>query len=152
MESDAGNYTCYLVSDNTKRASVLLKVIGKLICIYLCTALYYCLTVDPYFIYGNSPLYESKTVLRYHDVFLNCSVNPPDRKISWEFNHSRLDIRDMNKYAKNNTGLTIYNVTDDDQGVYVCLVGNVSPLEAFISLNIIGKLLPKNITAFILLM
>ena len=105
--------------------------------------MYHYLTVDPYFIYGNSPLYENKTVLRYHDVFLNCSVNPSDRNILWEFkpNRSLLDTRDINKYSKNNTGLTIYSVTDDDQGVYACVVGNINPIKAFVSLNVVGKLL-----------
>ena len=31
--------------------------------------------------------------------------------------------------------------TDDDQGVFACVVGNINPIEAFVSLNVIGELL-----------
>ena len=139
MESDAGNYTCCLTSNCTKKASAMLKVIGKLI--HIICALHYvfhCLTVDPVFVYGSSPLYENKTALCYHNIFLNCSVNPTNRNTMWEFrpNHVPLYTRDTNKYAQNSSGLTIYNVTNDDQGLYVCVVSNANPLEAFISLNV----------------
>ena len=36
---------------------------------------------------------------------------------------------------KNSIRLTIYNVTDNDQGVYACVVGNINPIEAFVSLK-----------------
>lgn len=87
-------------------------------------------------------MYENKTALRYHDIFLNCSINP-DSIIStlWEYgpNRSLLYTRNKNKYTRNHTGLTIHNVTKDDEGQYVCLVGNVNPLEAFILLTVSCK-------------
>ena len=119
----------------------MLRVIGELIHIYLCTALFHCSTVDPYFKYGSSPLYENKTALRYHDIFLNCSVYPTNTDTVWEFgpNHIPLDTSTGDKYAENSSGLTIYNVTNDDEGYYVCVVGNANPLEAFISLTVTCK-------------
>ena len=106
-ESDAGNYTCHLASDSTKSAYVVLRVIGELIHIYLCTALFYCSTVYPYFKYGSSPLYENKTALRYHDRFLNCSVYPDNTNAVWGFgpNHIPLDTSTGDKYAKYISGL-----------------------------------------------
>lgn len=111
-------------------------------CSYI--SLLYCFTVDPVLIYGSSPLYENKTALCHHDIFLNCSVNPANANIGWEFrpNHVPLYTRNTNKYAQNSSGLTIYDVTDDDQGLYVCVVGNINPLEAFISLNVNCKSYP----------
>ena len=138
-ESDAGLYTCSLANDSTKNASVLFKVIGKLhLYVYW---IIYCLTVDPYFIYGGSRLSENKTALRYHDIFLNCSVYPASMNVAWEFgsNHFLLNTNNENKYTQNSSGLTIYNVTSDDAGLYVCVVGNVNPLEAFISLTVTCK-------------
>ena len=138
-ELDAGFYTCSLANDNTKNASVLFRVIGKLhLYVYW---IILCLTVDPYFIYGSSQLFENKTALHYHDIFLNCSVYPASTKVAWEFglNHILLNINNKNKYAKNSSGLTIYNVTSDDAGLYVCVVGNVNPLEASISLTVTCK-------------
>jgi len=44
------------------------------------------------------------------------------------------------KYIQNCTGLTIYNVTEDDQGNYICLVGNTEPLNATISLSVMCKI------------
>ena len=100
-----------------------------------------CLAVDPYFIYGSSPLHENKTTLRYHNIFLNCSVYPANINVVWEFgpNHDLLDTTIENKYSKNSSGLTIYNVTNEDEGQYVCVVGNVNPLEALISLTVTCK-------------
>ena len=59
----------------------------------------------------------------------------------WEFgpNYALLDTTTENKYLKNSSGLTIYNVTNEDEGQYVCVVGNVNPLEAFISLTVTCK-------------
>ena len=39
----------------------------------------------------------------------------------------------------NSSGMTIYNVTSDDEGHYVCIIGTINPLEAFISLNVTCK-------------
>ena len=138
-QSDAGLYTCSLANDSTKNASVLFKVIGKPhLYVYWIT---YCITVDPYFIYGSPQLPENKTALHYHDIFLNCSVYPASTNVAWEFGPNRflLNTNNGNKYAQNSSGLTIYNVTSDDAGLYVCIVGNVNPLEAFISLTVTCK-------------
>ena len=61
--------------------------------------------------------------------------------MAWEFGPNRflLNTNNENKYAQNSSGLTIYNVTSDDAGLYVCVVGNVNPLEAFISLTVTCK-------------
>ena len=59
----------------------------------------------------------------------------------WEFGPNRipLDASFTNKYAMNSSGMTIYNVTSDDEGHYVCIIGTINPLEAFISLNVTCK-------------
>jgi len=59
----------------------------------------------------------------------------------WEYgpNRALLDKTNRNKYEISSSGLTIYNVTDDDEGQYVCLVGNANPLTAFISLVVTCK-------------
>ena len=58
--------------------------------------------------------------------------------MAWEFrpNYVPLNTSNTNKYATNDSGLTIYNVTNDDQGLYVCMV---DPLKAFILLNVTCK-------------
>ena len=140
-ESDGGLYTCHLSRDSTNKDSVLLTVIGKLIHISVYAQYCFFLTVDPFFIYGSSPLFENKTALRYHNTFLNCSVYPSSINVVWEFGPNRilLDTRITNKYAINSSGMTIYNVTSNDEGHYVCVIGNVNPLEAFISLIVTCK-------------
>ena len=94
----------------------------------------------PTFISGNGFVYEEKTALRYTDVFINCSVDPIDAYTSWEFKNTRIHHYDNDKYSLNNSGLIIHNVTAEDQGHYVCFLGNVDPINATILLNVICKL------------
>jgi len=103
---------------------------------------FHCPTVDPSFNYSNnSSINEIKTALRYHDIFLNCSFYPTYYYTLWEYgpNHALLDKTNRDKYAISSSGLTIYNVTNDDEGQYVCLVGTANPLTAFISLVVTCK-------------
>jgi len=111
------------------------------------------LLVKPYFIYtSNSRYYHKETALRHQDKFINCSVelhNVP-LSIQWEYKNDLLPLNcnlygrrnntKLIKYSQNCTGLTIHNVTEDDQGNYTCLVGNIDPLNAIISLNVVCKI------------
>ena len=47
------------------------------------------------------------------------------------------------KYIQNHTGLIIYNITEEDQGNYICLIGNTEPLNATISLSVMCKICIK---------
>ena len=78
---------------------------------------------------------EVKSGVRYTDVFLNCSVDPVDAYTSWEFENRR--IINNQKYNQNISGLTIHNVTKEDQGHYVCFLGHIDPPNATILLNVI---------------
>ena len=90
------------------------------------------------FIYGSGYIYEEKTALRYTDVFINCSVNPIDAYTSWYFEDTH--ILNSNKYSQNISGLMIYNITEEDQGNYICFLGDLDPLSATIRVNIVCKL------------
>ena len=88
--------------------------------------------------YGSSlQLYEAKTALRYHDIFINCSVLPTNTFVTWTYMESLLNTSNSNKYAQNSSGLIIHNVTDDDEGQYVCSIDQTK--KAYISLDIICK-------------
>ena len=102
------------------------------------------------FVFGNNYVYEERTVLRYTDVFINCSVDPIDAYTSWDFDNIRISDHNNNevKYSQNNSGLNIYNVTEEDQGHYICFLGNVDPLNATILLNIVCKLPNTNIVYY----
>ena len=121
------------------------------ILISVCVFLY--LTVEPYFIYSTSPNYYYKvTALRHQDKFINCSVELHNLSFSilWKHKNELLPTNyDSNghqnntesiKYSQNRSGLTIHNVTEDDQGSYCCLVGNTNPLNATISLHVVCKI------------
>ena len=109
--------------------------------------------MEPHFIYSNSPKYYYKiAALRHQDKFINCSVELHNLSLSiqWEHKNDLLSTNyDSNghqnntesiKYSQNCSGLTIHNVTEDDQGSYSCLVGNINPLNATISLRVVGKI------------
>ena len=92
------------------------------------------------FVSGRDYSYEERTALRYTDVFINCSVDPIDAHTSWEFESAPI-FYSNDKYSKNNSGLTIHNFSEEDQGRYRCILGHVDPLNATILLNIVCKLL-----------
>lgn len=93
--------------------------------------------------YGSSlQLYEAKTALRYHDIFINCSVLPTDTFVTWKYKDSLLNTSNSNKYTENSSGLIIHNVTDDDEGQYVCSIDQTK--KAYISLDIICKIIVYN--------
>ena len=90
---------------------------------------------NPTFIFGSSFIYEEKTALHYSDVFINCSVEPSDAYTSWKFENTYIVNND--KYSRNISGLTIHNVTEEDQGQYICFLGT---LNATILLKVVRKL------------
>ena len=94
---------------------------------------------QPTFISGGSFIYEEKTASRYTDVFLNCSVDPTYAHKSWDFENTYIVNND--KYSQNISGLIIHNVTEEDQGQYVCFLGE---LNATVLLNVICKSLKFN--------
>ena len=97
---------------------------------------------DSTFIFGSDFIYEEKVALCYTDVFINCSVEPIDAYTSWNFENIHIsDFNNKNKYSQNISGLTIYNVTEEDQENYICFLHTVDPLNATIQLNVICKLL-----------
>ena len=81
--------------------------------------------------------YEEKTTQCYTDVFINCSSVPIDAVKVWEFGNSH--IYNDNKYTQNNSGLTIHNVTGEDQGYYICYLDHIDLINATILLNIVCK-------------
>ena len=85
-------------------------------------------------------LYEAKTALQYHDTFINCSVlSTTNVHVIWQYRNALVNISNIDKYTKNSSGLIIHNVTDDDEGQYVCLV--VQPtLKAYITVNVNCKI------------
>ena len=94
------------------------------------------------FIFGIDFIYEEKVALHYTDVFINCSVEPIGAYTSWNFENIRIsDFNNKNKYSQNISGLTIYNVTEEDQGNYICFLHTADSLNATIQLSVICKLL-----------
>ena len=68
-------------------------------------------------------------------MFINCSVNYGTEYniTSWLFDYEPLLINQTSKFSQNTSGLTIYNVTELDEGYYTCYVDEI---WAFISLRI----------------
>ena len=100
---------------------------------------YFLQNLDATFTFGSGYIYEVQTALRYTDVFINCSVDSVGAYTSWEFEDT--DILNNDKYRQNNSGLTIYSVTEEDQGHYICFLGDVDSSTATILLKIVCKLL-----------
>jgi len=72
-------------------------------------------------------------------VFLNCSVDygtEPDNISIWKLDDELVWINETSKYNMNTSGLTIYNVTTEDEGNYTCYVGH---LTAVIALHVVCK-------------
>ena len=84
----------------------------------------------------SSQLYEVKTALRYHDIFLNCSLlSTTDVRAIWKYRNAFVNNNNINKYTQNSSGLIIHNVTDEDKGQYVCWI--LQPfLKAYITVNV----------------
>ena len=78
-------------------------------------------------------------------MFINCSTEPSDEHTFWEFENTH--IVNNSKYSLNNSGLTIHNVTEEDQGQYICFLG---ALNATILLNVTCKSFNIKLHVFIL--
>ena len=78
----------------------------------------------------DSWLYEDRYALLRSDVFINCSVNYGTEYniTSWSFNGEPLLINQTSKYGHNTSGLTIYNITELDEGFYSCSVDQLSAI------------------------
>jgi len=91
-------------------------------------------------VYSNqSFIFEERYVLRKFDVFLNCSADygtEPDNISIWKLDDEPVWINETSKYNMNSSGLTIYNVTIEDEGNYTCHVGH---LTAFTTLHVVCK-------------
>ena len=81
-------------------------------------------------------LYEVKTALRYHDTFINCSVlSTTNVHVIWKYRNVHVNISNTDKYTKNSSGLIIHNLTNDDEGQYVCSIVQLT-LKAYITVNV----------------
>ena len=89
---------------------------------------------------NNLVLFEEKITLLGSDVFINCSVNYGTEYniTSWLFDYEPLLINQTFKFSQNTSGLTIYNVTELDEGYYTCYVDEI---WASIFLNIECKMI-----------
>ena len=86
-------------------------------------------------------MFEQKVTSLGSDLFLNCSVDygtEPDNITVWTLDDELLWINETWKYNVNTTGLTVYNVTAEDEGNYTC---HVHQLTANIFLNVVCKLI-----------
>ena len=84
-------------------------------------------------------IFNERDVLLESDVFLNCSVDygkEPENITVWTLNGEVLWINDTSKYSVNKSGLTVYNVTMEDQGNYSC---HVHHLTAVTFLHVVCK-------------
>jgi len=83
-------------------------------------------TVDPSFVFSSqSNMFKERDALLDSDIFLNCSVDygtQPNNITKWKLDGELVWINETTKYNVNTSGLTIYNVTAEDEGNYTCLV------------------------------
>ena len=101
----------------------------------------YFFPVPPTFVFSNdSVLFEERSTLLGSDVFINCSVNYGTEYniTSWMFDNEPLLINQTSRFSQNTSGLTIYNITELDEGNYTCYVDQ---LWAFILMRIACKIL-----------
>ena len=92
--------------------------------------------VPPTFVFSNdSVLSEERITLLGSDMFINCSVNygTEYNTTSWLFDYEPLPINQTSRFRQNTSGLTIYNVTESNEGYYICYIGEI---WAFIHLRI----------------
>ena len=87
----------------------------------------------------DTELFEDRYILPGSDVFINCSVNfgTEYNITSWLFDHEPLLINQTSRFSQNTSGLIIYNVTELDEGEYICYVGE---LWAYINMHIASKI------------
>ena len=64
-----------------------------------------------------------------------------DAITSWDFENTHITVTKGTKYSQNISGLTIHNVTEEDQGHYICFIGNIDPPNATILLSVVCKLM-----------
>ena len=97
-------------------------------------------TVGPTFVFSNqSYMFKERDVLLESDVFLNCSVNYGTQLNNitiWTLDGELAWINETSKYNVNASGLTVYNVTAEDQGNYTC---HVQHLTAVTFLHVVCK-------------
>ena len=100
----------------------------------------YITIVQPTFKFSSQTfMFEERNVLLESNVFLNCSVDygtEPDNITVWTLDGELLWINDTSKYNVNTSGLTVYNVTAEDQGNYSC---HVHHLTAVTFLHVVCK-------------
>ena len=86
-------------------------------------------------------LLKHKDALLKSDIFLNCSVDygtELDNITIWTLDGELVWINETSKYNVNASGLTVYNVTAEDQGNYTC---HVHRLTATTFLDVVCKLI-----------
>ena len=103
------------------------------LCLLISLAFY---TVDPTFVFSNqSYMLKERDVLLESDVFLNCSVNygtQPNNITIWILDGELVWINETTKYNVNASGLTVYNVTAEDEGNYTCHVHHLLTAVTFL--------------------
>ena len=96
--------------------------------------------VDPSFVFSSQPyMYMERDSLLDSDIFLNCSVDygtQPSNITIWRLDGQLIWIDETTKYNVNTSGLTIYNVTAEDEGNYAC---HVQQLTAITFLHVVCK-------------
>ena len=94
---------------------------------------------------------EQKDTLLESDVFLNCWVDygtEPDNITIWKLDGELVWVNETSKYNVNASGLTVYDVTAEDEGNYSC---HVHHLTAVTLLHAVCKwiiLFPHSILIF----
>ena len=81
--------------------------------------------VPPTFVFSNNVvLFEDQYAQLGSNMFINCSVNYGTEYniTSWLFDYEPLLINQTSKFSQNTSGLIIYNVTELDEGYYICYV------------------------------
>ena len=87
--------------------------------------------------YYNNLLPTVLTILCYNDLFIKCSANA-----LWKHRNAYLNTSNSDKYTKRSSGLIIHNVTNKDEGQYVCLT--LTPtLLTYATVNVICKIFYK---------
>ena len=76
------------------------------------------------------------TILRYNDLFIKCSAN-----VLWKNRNASLNTSYSDKYTQNSSGLIIHNVTNEDEGQYVCSIFTSRLLTyIYTTVNVICKM------------
>ena len=81
--------------------------------------------VPPTFVFSNNLVLSEDQYAQFgSNVFINCSVNYGTEYniTSWLFDYEPLLINQTSKFSQNTSGLIIYNVTELDEGYYICYV------------------------------